>query len=59
MCLTDWLAFGNDGGKDAFDTLEQALGNKDVICLFKNPLFKSHSSSESLFLMRPKESVTG
>lgn len=36
-CLTDWLAFGNGSGNDAFDTSEQALGNKDVLCLSKKP----------------------
>lgn len=58
-CLTDWLAFGNGSGNDAFDTSEQVLGNKDVLCLSKKTTLKSHSGSESLFLMRPKEFVAG
>lgn len=42
------VSIGNGGGNDGFDTLEQVLRNKDVLCLSKAPLFKSHSGSESL-----------
>lgn len=37
MCLTDWLAFGNDSRNDVFDTLEQILEINTSSVFQKNP----------------------